>query len=63
MRNLFRSGTALFVIAGILFLASVITTVRHWMTDNGSPASSGGAVAVGVVMFVLGIVVRRKNTK
>lgn len=63
MRNLFRSGAVFFMIAGILFLKPAITTVRDLMTDNGSAATSGGAVAIGVVMLVLGMVIRSKNTK
>jgi hypothetical protein len=63
MRNLFRSGTALFIIAGLCFLSAAITAARYWMTDNGSAATSGGTVAVGVVMFILGIAVRSKNAK
>jgi hypothetical protein len=63
MRNLFRSGAVFFIVAGLCFLAASITAVRYWMTDDDSIASSGGTVAVGVVMFVLGIVVRNKNTK
>jgi len=63
MRNLFRSGAFFFIIAGISFLAAAITAVRYWMTDNGSVARSGGTVAVGVVMFILGIAVRSKHTK
>jgi len=62
MRNLFRSGTAFFIIAGICFVAAAITGIRYWMTDKGS-ASSGGTVAVGVVMFVIGLAIRRKNTE
>ena len=50
MRNLFRSGAVFFIIAGISFLAGAIT-------------SSGGAVANGVVMLLIGIVIRSKNTK
>ena len=63
MHNLFRSGAVFFIIAGISFLAAAITAVRYWMTDNGSVASSGGTVAFGVVMLILGIAVRSKNTK
>ena len=63
MRNRFRSGTAFFIIAGLCFLSAAITAVRYWMTDNGSVATSGGTVAVGAVMFIVGIAVRSKNTK
>jgi hypothetical protein len=63
MRKLFQSGAAFFIVAGLCFLAATITAVRYWMTDNGSVATSGGTVAVGVVMLVVGIAVRSKNTK
>lgn len=63
MRNLFRSGAVFFIVAGILFLKPAITTVRDLMTDNGSAVSSGGAAAIGVVMLVLGMVIRCKYTK
>jgi hypothetical protein len=42
---------------------AAITAVRYLMTDNGSAVTSGGAVANGVVMLVIGIVIRSKNTK
>ena len=60
MRNLFRSGAVFFIIAGISF---AIAAVRYLMTDNGSAVTSGGLVANGVVMFGIGIAIRRKNTK
>ena len=60
----FRSGAGFFIIAGLCFLASAITAVRYYlMTGNWFAASSGGTVAVGVVIFVLGILVRSKNTR
>ena len=61
MRNLFQSGAAFFIVAGMCFLAAAITAVRYMVTDNDSVASSGGTVAMGVVMFILGIAVRNKN--
>jgi len=64
MRNLFQSGALFFIIAGLCFLAAAITAVRYYlMTGNWFAASSGGTVAVGVVIFILGILVRSKNTK
>ena len=60
MRNLFRSGAVFFIIAGISFL---VAASRYLMTDNGSAVSSGGLVANGVVMFLIGILIRRKNTE
>ena len=60
MRNLFRSGAVFFIIAGVLLL---IAAGKYLMTDNGSAVTSGGAVAMGVIMLVMGIVVRSKNTK
>ena len=60
MRNLFRSGAVFFILAGICFL---VVALKYLMTDNGSSASSGALVATGVVWFVIGIAIRRKNTK
>jgi len=50
-RNLFRSGTVFFIIAGISFLVAAIKE------------TAGGLVVNGVVMLVIGIVIRSKNTK
>ena len=60
MRNLFRSGTVFFVLAGISFL---VVALKYLMTDNGSAGSSGAFVATGVVWFVIGLAIRSKNTK
>jgi hypothetical protein len=54
---------AFFIVAGMCFVAATITAVRYWMTDDSSLASSGGTVAVGVVMLILGLATRKKNVK
>lgn len=63
MRKLFQSGAAFFIVAGLCFVAATITAVRYWMTDDSSLATSGGTVAVGTVMLVLGMATRKKNAK
>ncbi len=64
MRNLFQSGAGFFIIAGLCFLAAAITAVRYFlMTGNWFAKSSGGTVAVGLVICILGILVRSKYTK
>ena len=63
MRNLFQSGTAFFIIAGISFLAAAIISVKYFMTDDASAAPTGGMVASGVVMLVIGMAIRKRNTK
>ena len=63
MRNLFRSGAAFLIIAGICFVVAAITGVKYLMTDNGSAVTAVIMVANGVVWLVIGIAVRSKNTK
>ena len=63
MSNLFRSGTAFFIVAGISFLAAAITTVRYFMTEDGSVAPTGGVVANGVVMMIVGMAIKKKNAQ
>ena len=60
MRNLFRSGAVFFVLAGISFL---VVALKHLMTENDSSVGSGALVATGVVWFVIGLAIRRKNTQ
>jgi hypothetical protein len=62
MRNLFQSGTAFFIIAAISFVAAAISSAKYFLTDDGSAARTGGAVANGVVMLMLGMAVRKRNT-
>ena len=60
MRNLFRSGAVFFILAGTSFL---VAALRYLKTDNGSAVSSGALVATGVVWLVIGLAIRKKNTK
>jgi hypothetical protein len=59
MRHLFRTGSLFFVLAGISFL---VVALKYLMTDNGSAGSSGALVATGVVWFVVGLAIRKKNS-
>lgn len=63
MRNLFRSGAAFLIIAGISFLAAAITGVKYLMTGNGSVAVPVTTAASAMVWLVIGIAIRSKNTK
>jgi hypothetical protein len=63
MHNLFRSGTAFLIVSGISFLTAAIAGVKYLVTGSGSAAIPGAAMANAVVWLVIGIAVRRKNTK
>jgi len=63
MGNLFRSGAAFMIIAGISFAAAAITGVKYLLTGTVSAAIPGVMVANAVVWLIIGMAVRSKNTK
>jgi hypothetical protein len=48
-----------FILVGISF---PIVAVKHLFAGDGSAVSSGALVATGVVWFVVGLAIRKKNT-